>query len=77
MITLQDLIDFAKKRKLDPKKCSILLHEVCGNGDIELNYFDKFYEQHKVETLNKDDKWETVETAISLQQLWIPDMFGN
>ena len=73
MITLQDLIDFAKKNKIDPTKCAILLHAVCGNGDIELDYFDKIYKQKNVRVLNKDDEHEEVKTGISLEQLWIPD----
>lgn len=77
MLTLQHLIDFAQKHKLDPKKCTILLHQVCANGDVELDYFDKCYKQENVEVLNKDDEFEGVEFAISLEQLWIPDMFGN
>ena len=76
-VTLQDLNDFAAKANLDPAKCVILLHAVCANGDVELDYFDKMYCQNGVEVLNKDDEFETVEQAISLEQLWIPDMFGN
>lgn len=77
MITLQDLNDFAKKANLDPAKCVLLLHAVCANGDVELDYFDAMFTQTDVEVLNKDDEFEPVEQALSLHQLWIPDMFGN
>jgi hypothetical protein len=71
MLALQDLIDFAKEQKIDPKKCKILLHQVCGNDDIELDYFDKIFKQENVRVLNADDEFENVESAISLEQLWI------
>lgn len=76
-ITLKDLNDLAKKNKLDPSKCFILLHQVNGDDSVELDYFDKTFVQKNVEVLNKDDEFETVEQGISIQQLWIPDMFGN
>ncbi len=77
MITLADLNKFAEKANLDPAKCVILLHAECANGDVELDYLDRIVAQKEVEVLNKDDEFEVVEQAISLQQLWIPDMFGN
>lgn len=76
-LTLKDLNDFAEKSNLDPAKCVILLHTTCSNGDVDLDYFDRLYCQKGVDVLNKDDEFEKVEQAISLQQLWIPDMFGN
>ena len=76
MITLQNLIDFAQKNNIDPNKCTILLRGVCGNGDIEYDYFDKFFKEDNVEALNSNDEFEKVETAISLEQLWIPDFMG-
>ena len=76
-ITLEDLNNFAQKANLDTSKCVILLHGVCGNGDVELDYFDRMFVQKGVDVINKDDEFEEVEQAISLEQLWIPDMFGN
>jgi hypothetical protein len=67
----------AKKEKLDPAKCLILLHRINADDSVELDYFDKTFIQKNVEVLNKDDDFETVKQAISLHQLWIPDMFGN
>jgi hypothetical protein len=76
-LTLKDLNDLAKKANLDPAKCVILLHGECANGDVELDFVDRMYPQKSVKVLNKDDEFEVVEQAISVQQLWIPDMFGN
>lgn len=76
-LTLQQLIDFAKKANLEPANCVLLLHSECMSGDIELDYFDRIYLHSKASVLNKDDKHEEVEYAIGVEQLWIPDIFGN
>lgn len=77
MVTLQDLIDFAKKNDLDPEKCFILKREVCANDDVMNDYFDEMHVERNIEVLNENDEFEKVEQGISILQLWIPDMFGN
>ncbi len=88
MITLQDLIDFAKKNEIDPSKCTMLLHEEWDDGKVSCEYFDKCFKQRNIKvekfvddggkyTGNNDDYFDKVEVGISLRQLHIPDFMGN
>lgn len=62
-------------RTLIQPNASFFCIGVCSDGGVDLDYFDKLYCQNGAEVLNKDDEFETVEQAISLEQLWIPGIF--
>jgi len=69
MITLQDLIDFAKAKKLDPKQCVLFLGEECADGNVQHDYLYKLRVKKNVETINHKDEEETVPIGLVIEIL--------
>lgn len=69
MTTLQDLIDFAKEKNLDPSNCVLLFGEKCGDGSVQYDYLFKLRHVEGKSVVNHKDEIETVETGLAMEIL--------
>lgn len=69
MITLQNLIDFAKENALDPNKCVLLLAEKMLDGEFQCDYLYKLRLAKNEEVMSHDDKMEIVPIGLVMEVL--------
>jgi hypothetical protein len=69
MITLQKLLNLAKRHGLDPSEVVIVLRQLCGDGNYQLDFLDGPQLERNIQVLGVTDEFVKLPVAFSVEIL--------